>query len=144
MADAYRVGVLTANNAYLIRPSFFDSTLYDDFFNVTNDIRRMDDIWLNGHAAKRNISRYVVPSCCQQFSITRTHELENYLTSHQMTRATANDHALLWFEKYWEKDLWYRFNGENRPDAPHRLIKSIRQTKILIQKLLFLIQFGSF
>jgi hypothetical protein len=115
LAHVYRVGIVTANHAYVIRPSFFDVHIYDDFLHVSDDIRRVDDIWLNGQASKRNISRFVVPACCPNIGVTRTHELEDYFRQHGMSRSSANDQALKWFNQTWEQHLWYRFNGKNRP-----------------------------
>jgi len=134
--------VITATYAYLIRPSFFDSHIYLDFEKAPEDARRMDDIWISGQAAKRNISRYVVPSCCFHIDIDRAKLLEAHLFTHNMSRATANDHALTMFGQFWEKDLWYKFGGENAPryrsmwTAMHRDWKSI----ILIIK--FIVRFG--
>ena len=140
--EMYRVGVVTANNAYVIRPLFFDSHIYDDFNNVSADIRRVDDIWLNGHAAKRQIARFVISACCVSTSVTRTHELENYFIAHQMTRSQANDHALQWFNQSWDKDLWYRFKGENPPKYSDGLGKIVRQWINLIVRLKFIIYCG--
>lgn len=142
ISEMYRVGVVTANNAYVIRPFFFDSHLYDDFNSVAADIRRVDDIWLNGHAAKRQISRFVIPACCVSVSVTRTHELENYFQSHQMTRSQANDHALRWFNQSWEKDFWYRFKGENQPKYNHGLVKTVQEWINFIVRLKFFIYCG--
>jgi hypothetical protein len=127
ISEIYRVGILTANNAYLLRPSFFNSHIYLDFDQVAKDIQRVDDIWLNGHASKRNVPRYVIPACCASISITRVHELENYLISHQMSRSSANTHALQWFNQSWEKDLWYKFKGENRPKYSTGLMNIFRR-----------------
>lgn len=115
ISEVYRVGVITANYGYLIRPSFFDSHIYLDFNRAPNDVRRVDDIWMNGHAARRNIARYIIPSCCSPTGLTQTHALETYLRNHQMDRFTANTHALEWFADYWERNLWYRFAGVNAP-----------------------------
>ncbi|CAF1077534.1 unnamed protein product [Rotaria magnacalcarata] len=142
LSEIYRVGVITANNAYVIRPSFFDSHIYVDFNGAPNDIRRVDDIWLNGHASKRNIARLVVPACCSSIGVTRTHELENYLISHHMTRSAANDHALKWFNQTWEKDLWYKFKGENRPHYRSWWTKIYREWINIILRLKFIIYVG--
>lgn len=142
LGEIYRVGVVTANNAYVIRPSFFDAHIYEDFNQAPTDIRRVDDIWLNGHASKRNISRFVIPACCASVSVTRTHELENYLLAHRMTRSGANNHALQWFNQSWEKDLWYRFEGENRPKYRYGLAKVAQEWVNLISRLKSIIYCG--
>lgn len=142
LTDIYRVGVLTANSAYLIRPHFFDPRIYLDFNLLPDDIRRVDDIWLNGHASKQNIPRYVVPSCCSHIGVTRTHALEDYLRSNRMNRFAANTRALRWFSNVWEKDLWYRFHGVNRPKYRHWWIMIYRMWIELILQLKFLVYFG--
>ncbi|CAF2714653.1 unnamed protein product [Rotaria sp. Silwood2] len=70
LSEVYRVGVLTANHGYLIRSSFFYFHIYQDFNQVSDDIRHVDDIWLNGQASKLNIPRYVIPSCCSHIEVT--------------------------------------------------------------------------
>jgi hypothetical protein len=142
LSEVYRVGVLTANFAYLIRPSFFDSRIHLDFNQMPDDIRRVDDIWLNGHASKQNIARYVVPSCCPHISLTQTHALEEYFLRNQMNRFSANNHALNWFSESWEKDLWYRFNGANRPEYRSWWMMIYREWINMILNLKFIVYFG--
>jgi hypothetical protein len=74
--------------------------------------------------------------------VTRTHELENYLTAHQMTRTSANDHALQWFSQAWEKDLWYRFKGENQPRYHNWLLRIYRNWISIILRVKFIVYFG--
>jgi hypothetical protein len=142
LSQIYRVGVLTANFAYVIRPSFFDSHIYLDFNQAPRDVRRVDDIWLNGHAAKRNIARYVVPSCCPHIGVTQTHVLQTYFGRNNMSRLSANSHALQWFGKDWEKDLWYKYNGGNKPE--YRDVWTIirREWISTIEWIEFVIYFG--
>ena len=115
LAQIYRVGVVTATSAYVIRPSFFDADLYRNFSGAPDDIRHVDDIWLSGQAARRRIPRYVVPSCCVHMGVTQHHSLQSYLGRHNMSRRSANSHALEWFREQWEKDIWYKLKGVNRP-----------------------------
>jgi hypothetical protein len=143
LSEVYRVGIVTANSAYLIRPLFFDSTMAQDFAITPEDIRHVDDIWLNGQAAKRNIARYVVPSCCKHIDVTQTHALETYLVEHNMNRSWANTHALHWFDKYWEHNLWYRFNGVNSPVYRSWSTSIIRRLIDTIFTVKFLLSFGS-
>lgn len=142
LSEVYRVGILTATNGYLIRPSFFDAHIYLDFNQVSDDIRHVDDIWLNGQASKQNIARYVVPSCCSHISVTRTHELEDYLKRNNMNRLSANTHALQWFSNNWENNLWYRFKGENGPKYRDWWTMILREWTDLILQLKFIVYFG--
>ena len=102
----------------------------------------MDDIWLNGYASKRNISRWVVPSCCRNIGVTRTHELENYLIAHQTSRSSANDHALQQFGQTWEKHLWYRFHGENPPNYRSWWQEIYREWINVVLRVKFILYFG--
>jgi hypothetical protein len=142
IAQVYRVGVTTANSAYLIRPSFFDSHIYLDFDQAPADARRVDDIWMNGYAAKRNIARYVVPSCCPPIGVFRTDALEAYLRGHGMSRATANNRALKMFKTYWEQNLWFQYSGVNAPPSYSWLTGMNRKWNTRIQKMRFIRRFG--
>ncbi len=84
----------------------------------------------------------MIPACCRSIGVTRTHELESYLIAHQMTRSSANDHALKWFNQTWEKDLWYRFHGENHPKYSHWWMKIYRESINIVLRLKFVIYFG--
>ena len=142
LSEIYRVGVVTANYGYLIRPSFFDSHIYLDFNQVPDDIRHVDDIWLSGQASRQNIPRFIVPSCCPHISITRTHALQERLGRHQMTRFSTNHHALQWFNQSWEKDLWYKFHGVNRPKYRNWWTMLHRESVSVLLKLRFIGYFG--
>ncbi|CAF4070079.1 unnamed protein product [Rotaria sp. Silwood2] len=143
ISEVYRVGVVTANSAYLIRPLFFDNHIYLYFNQVPNDIRRVDDIWLNGQASIRNIARYVIPSCCPHIGVTHTHVLEEYLGKNNMSRISANNHALQWFSGNWEQNLWYKFNGENAPKYRNWWIMIYREWISMMLYFKFIIYFGA-
>ena len=142
ISQEYRVGVVTATSAYVIRPSFFDAALYRDFRGVPDDIRHVDDIWLSGQAAKRKVARLIVPSCCSHTGVTRTHVLERYLNEHNMNRFLANNHALEWFREHWEKNLWYKFNGVDGPSYRSWLMAVYRTSYSFILEFRFFIVFG--
>ena len=142
LARVYRVGVVTATSAYVIRPSFFDAALYRDFADAPDDIRHVDDIWLSGQASKRKVARLIVPSCCSHTGVTRHHSLQSYLGRNNMTRSSANHHALGWFRKHWEKDLWYQFNGVNQPTSRSWCATVYREWIGVTQWIRFVLRFG--
>ena len=142
IAEPFRTGVLTANKAYLIRPVFFTSQLYEDFSQAPLDVRHVDDIWLNGYAARGNITRYVIPSCCSSISVIRHHTLAEDLVRHGITRLEANNHALKWFSQYWEQDIWYRFHGQEQPVYRTWMTAAHRSWIDVVQWLKFVFHFG--
>lgn len=84
----------------------------------------------------------MIPSCCSHIAITQTHALEEYFRRNQMNRLSANNQALQWFSNSWEKDLWYRFNGENGPKYRNLWILIYREWISIILKLRFIVHFG--
>ena len=142
LAEPYGVGILTANHGYLLRPSFFSSQLYDEFPRAPLDVQHVDDIWINGHAARRNVSRYVVPSCCSPISVLSRHVLAEHLSQHQFSRVTANEHALQLFGQYWDKDIWYRFGRGAKPIYRSWVTTINREWIGLIQWVKFVLYFG--
>ncbi|CAF0806219.1 unnamed protein product [Didymodactylos carnosus] len=131
ISEPYRVGIVTANYGYLIKPRFFDEHIYVDYTKVSKSISLVDDIWLNGHLARRNVARYVLPSCCSQIHIAETHALEKQLASKNLTRQQANDRALYYFKDYWERDLFYKRNGTNHPKYTSSIRGVLFQTKLV-------------
>ncbi|CAF3710027.1 unnamed protein product [Rotaria sordida] len=142
LSEVYPVSVITANSAYLIHSLFFDAHIHLYFDKIPNDIRHVDDIWLNGQASKRNITRYIIPSCCPHISVTRTHVLEEYFGKNNISRFSANNHALQWFSDNWEKNLWYKFNGENAPKYRNWRTMIYREWISMILNFKFIIYFG--
>jgi len=59
-----------------------------------------------------------------------------------MNRLSANNHALEYFADSWEKDLWYRFHGENGPKYRNWWLIIYREWIGIILNLKFIVYFG--
>src|SRR5438552_7463065 len=62
--------VITGCGSYLIQPRFFDESLWD-YSQAPKGALYMDDIWISGCLARRNVKRYVVPASAMMRSVFR-------------------------------------------------------------------------
>ena len=62
--------VITGCGSYLIQPRFFDESLWD-YSQAPKGAFYMDDIWISGCLARRNVKRYVVPASAMMRSVFR-------------------------------------------------------------------------
>src|SRR6266513_2623295 len=62
--------VITGCGSYFIQPRFFDESLWD-YSRAPDGAFYMDDIWISGCLAKRNVKRYVVPASAMMRSVFR-------------------------------------------------------------------------
>jgi len=62
--------VITGCGSYLIQPRFFDESLWD-YSQPPKGAFYMDDIWISGCLARRNVKRYVVPASAMMRSVFR-------------------------------------------------------------------------
>ena len=125
LAEAYRVGVLTANEGYLITPRMFLSRIspttpppisasapvLDTRTLMSSPAHLVDDIWMAGSLATQGVSRYVIPlPGPPSLDVTITHTLEGHMDSDGTSRAQANTATLRMFkEAFSRENLWYRF-----------------------------------
>jgi len=64
------VAVVTGCGSYLIQPRFLDESLWD-YSRAPRGAFYMDDIWISGCLARRNVKRYVVPGSAMMRSVLR-------------------------------------------------------------------------
>jgi hypothetical protein len=64
------VTVITGCGSYLIRPKFFDDSLWD-YSRAPRGAFYMDDIWISGCLTRCGVKRYVVPASAMMRSVLR-------------------------------------------------------------------------
>jgi hypothetical protein len=64
------VAVITGCGSYLIRPRFFDESLWD-YSVAPQVVFPIDDIWISGWLSRRGVKRYVVPGSAMMRSVLR-------------------------------------------------------------------------
>jgi hypothetical protein len=127
LSEPYRVGVLTANEGYLVLPRFFltpaarhslvdAAPLLDTHALASTPAHLVDDIWMAGSLSARGVSRLVVPlRAAPSVDVTVVHTLETHMQHEGTDRGAANDATLRYFADAWRAEgLWYRFAADVR------------------------------
>jgi Glycosyl transferase family 2 len=92
--------VITGCGSYLIQPRFFDESLWD-YSQAPQGAFYMDDIWISGHLASRNVKRYVVPASAMMRSVFRQGRT---LSLHDVPdgRQYNNNETIAFFSDAWD------------------------------------------
>ena len=94
------VAVITGCGSYLIEPRFFDESLWD-YSKAPQAAFYMDDIWISGWLARRNVKRYAVPTSMMMRSVWRQRRT---LTLHDVPngRQHNNNETIAFFRDSWD------------------------------------------
>ena len=92
--------VITGCGSYLIQPRFFDESLCD-YSQAPKGAFYMDDIWISGCLARRNVKRYVVPASAMMRSVFRQRRT---LSLHDVPdgRQYNNNETIAFFGDAWD------------------------------------------
>jgi len=92
--------VITGCGSYLIQPRFFDESLWD-YSQAPKGAFYMDDIWISGCLARRNVKRYVVPASAMMRSVFRQRRT---LSLHDVPdgRQYNNNETIAFFGDDWD------------------------------------------
>jgi hypothetical protein len=100
LREPRRAAVITGCGSYLIRPGFFDESLWD-YSRAPRGAFYMDDIWISGCLNRRGVQRYVVPASAMMRSVLRQHRT---LSLHDVPngRQYNNNETITFFGKTWD------------------------------------------
>src|SRR6266700_7675892 len=92
--------VITGCGSYFIQPRFFDESLWD-YSQAPKGAFYMDDIWISGCLARRNVKRYVVPASAMMRSVFRQRRT---LSLHDVPdgRQYHNNETIAFFGDAWD------------------------------------------
>jgi len=92
--------VITGCGSYLIQPRFFDESLWD-YSQAPKGAFYMDDIWISGCLATRNVKRYVVPASAMMRNVFRQRRT---LSLHDVPdgRQYNNNETIAFFGDAWD------------------------------------------
>ncbi|MEP6698158.1 MAG: glycosyltransferase family A protein [Verrucomicrobiota bacterium] len=97
--EPQRVAVMSGCGSYLIRPRFFDESLWD-YAGAPRGAFYMDDIWIAGCLDRRGVKKYVIPSAQMMRTVIRQTATMNLYEVPKGRRASNND-TIAFFEKTW-------------------------------------------
>src|SRR5881227_531540 len=94
------VAVITGCGSYLIQPRFFDESLWD-YSQAPQGAFYMDDIWISGCLARRNVKRYAVPASAMMQSVFQQRRT---LSLHDVPdgRQYHNNETIAFFGDAWD------------------------------------------
>jgi hypothetical protein len=100
LREPQSVSVITGCGSYLIQPRFFNESLWD-YSQAPSGAFYMDDIWISGYLARRNVARYVVPASGRQRSVRRQRRT---LSLHDVPngRQHNNNETIAFFRDAWD------------------------------------------
>lgn len=100
LREPRRVAVVTGCGSYLIQPGFFGEALWD-YSKAPKAAFYMDDIWISGSLARRNVKRYAIPTSTMMRSVWRQRRT---LSLHDVPngRQHNNNETIAFFRDSWD------------------------------------------
>lgn len=100
LREPHRVAVVTGCGSFAVQSGFFDQSLWD-YSNAPEAAFYMDDIWVSGCLARRNVKRYAVPTSKMMRSVWRQRRT---LSLHDVPRGRQhnNNETIAFFRDNWD------------------------------------------
>ncbi|MGB9476025.1 MAG: glycosyltransferase [Candidatus Udaeobacter sp.] len=93
------VAVITGCGSYLVRPRFFDQSLWD-YSKAPSVAFYIDDIWISACLTRRGVKRYVVPASAMMRNVRRQRETVSLNKIHG--RQKLNNETIAFFKDTWD------------------------------------------
>jgi hypothetical protein len=93
------VAVITGCGSYLVRPRFFDQSLWD-YSKAPSVAFYIDDIWISAWLSRRGVKRYVVPASAMMRSVRRQRRTVSLNKIHG--RQKLNNETIAFFKDAWD------------------------------------------
>jgi hypothetical protein len=93
------VAVITGCGSYLVRPRFFDQSLWD-YSGAPPVAFYIDDIWISARLSLRGVKRYVVPASAMMRSVRRQRRTVSLNKIHG--RQKLNNEIIAFFRDAWD------------------------------------------
>jgi Glycosyl transferase family 2 len=93
------VAVITGCGSYLVRPRFFDQSLWD--YSVAPSVAfYIDDIWISAWLSRRGVKRYVIPASARMRSVSR--QRRTVSLNKIPGRQKLNNETIAFFRDAWD------------------------------------------
>jgi len=99
LRDPRPVAVITGCGSYLVRPRFFDQSLWD-YSAAPSVAFYIDDIWISAWLSRRGVKRYVVPASAMMRSVRRQRRTVSLNKIHG--RQKLNNETIAFFRDAWD------------------------------------------
>jgi hypothetical protein len=93
------VAVITGCGSYLVRPRFFDQSLWD-YSQAPSVAFDIDDIWISAWLSRRGVKRYVVPGSAMMRSVRR--QRRTVSLNKIPGRQKLNNETIAFFRDAWD------------------------------------------
>src|SRR5438094_2946516 len=93
------VAVITGCGSYLLRPQFFDRSLWD-YSGAPSVAFYIDDIWISAWLSRRGVKRYVVPASAMMRSVRR--QRRTVSLNKIPGRQKLNNETIVFFRDAWD------------------------------------------
>ncbi len=93
------VAVITGCGSYLVRPRFFDGSLWD-YSGAPTVAFYIDDIWISAWLSRRGVKRYVVPASAMMRSVRR--QRRTVSLNKIRGRQKLNNEIIAFFRDAWD------------------------------------------
>ena len=93
------IAVITGCGSYLVRPRFFDGSLWD-YSGAPSVAFYIDDIWISAWLSRRGVKRYVVPASAMMRSVRR--QRQTVSLNKIDGRQKLNNETIAFFRDTWD------------------------------------------
>jgi hypothetical protein len=93
------VAVITGCGSYLVRPRFFDQSLWD-YSRAPSVAFYIDDIWISAWLSRRGVKRYVIPASARMRSVSR--QRRTVSLNKIPGRQKLNNETIAFFRDAWD------------------------------------------
>jgi hypothetical protein len=99
-----KTNVVTGCGGILVRPCFFDEAFFD-YDKAPPQAFFVDDIWISGHLARRNIPKYVLPFSGSFIYIPTLATLSGLALDRTENRTGENNDTMIdYFKAFWDAE----------------------------------------
>lgn len=93
------VAVITGCGSYIVRPQFFDRSLWD-YSGAPSVAFYIDDIWISAWLSRRGVKRYVIPASAMMRSVRR--QRQTVSLNKIRGRQKLNNEIIAFFRDTWD------------------------------------------
>jgi hypothetical protein len=93
------VAVITGCGSYLVRPRYFDQSLWD-YSKAPSVAFYIDDIWISAWLSRRGVKRYVIPASARMRSVSR--QRRTVSLNKIPGRQKLNNETIAFFSDAWD------------------------------------------